>query len=172
MRVQGVVYRAHDPRWAWSPMSGEGARRHGGRFNKPGVPTHYTSFSVSGAVREVSPMGRRMQPLVLCAYDVDVAPVFDALDSTAKDSRGIVDADLDCPTWRLDLLAGRTPASHAVADRLASDGFAGVRVRSYAEGAGERDVNLVLWRWGDSLPHRLALIDDDRRLQESLRRSH
>ena len=169
MRVQGVVYRAHDPRWAWSPLSGEGARRHGGRFNKPGVPTLYTSFSVSGAVREVSPMGRRMQPLVLCAYEVDVALVVDALDSAEKEALGIIDADLDCPTWRLDLLAGRTPASHAVADRLMSDGFAGMRVRSYAEGGGERDVNLVLWRWGDSRPNRVALIDDDRRLQAMLR---
>ena len=157
MHVQGVVYRAHDPRWAWSPLSGEGARRYGGRFNKLGIRTLYTSFSVSGAVREVSPMGRRMQPLVLCAYDVDVAPVFDALDGADKEALGIVDADLDCPAWRLEALSGRTPASHALADRLICSGFAGMRVRSYAAGAGAGDVNLVLWRWGDALPHRVAL---------------
>lgn len=170
MRVQGVVYRAHDPRWAWSPLSGEGARRFGGRFNKPGIRTLYTSFSVAGAVREVSPMGRRMQPLVLCSYEVDVAPVFDALDGAGKESLGIVDADLDCPEWRLEALSGRTPASHALADRLVSSGFAGMRVRSYAVGADVGDVNLVLWRWGDALPHRVVLIDDERRLQASLRR--
>lgn len=170
MRVQGVVYRAHDPRWAWSPLSGEGARRFGGRFNKPGIPTLYTSFTVSAAVREVSPMGRRMQPLVLCAYEVDVAPVFDALNGADKASFGVADADLDCPPWRLDALSGRTPASHALADRLISSGFAGMRVRSYATGAGLGDVNLVLWRWGDTLPHRVALIDDEHRLQVSLRR--
>ena len=157
MHVQGVVYRAHDPRWAWSPLSGEGARRYGGRFNKPGIRTLYTSFSVSGAVREVSPMGRRMQPLVLCAYDVDAAPVFDALDGADKEALGIVDADLDCPAWRLEAMSGRTPASHALADRLICSGFAGMRVRSYAAGAGAGDVNLVLWRWGDALPHRVAL---------------
>ncbi|MCY4058561.1 MAG: RES domain-containing protein [Gammaproteobacteria bacterium] len=91
MRVQGVVYRAHDPRWAWSPLSGEGARRFGGRFNKAGIPT------------------------------------------------------------------------------LLSAGFAGMRARSYAEGAGVGDANLVLWRWGDALPHGVALIDDERRLRASLR---
>ncbi|MDE0419609.1 MAG: RES domain-containing protein [Gammaproteobacteria bacterium] len=164
------MYRAHDPRWAWSALSGEGARRYGGRFNKPGIPTLYTSFTASGAVREVSPMGRRMQPLVLCAYEVDVAPVFDALDGADKDSLGIVDADLDCPAWRLEALSGRTPASQALVERLVSSGFAGMRVPSYAEGAGVGDVNLVLWRWGDALPHRVVLIDDEQRLEASLRR--
>ena len=115
-------------------------------------------------------MGRRMQPLVLCSYEVDVAPVFDALDGAGKESLGIVDADLDCPEWRLEALSGRTPASHALADRLVSSGFAGMRVRSYAVGADVGDVNLVLWRWGDALPHRVVLIDDERRLQASLRR--
>jgi len=108
-----------------------------------------------------------MQPLVLCAYEVDVAPVFDALDSADKESLGIVDADLDCPEWRLEALSGRTPASHDVADRLIASGFAGMRVRSYAADPGVGDVNLVLWRWGDGLPHRVAVIDDERRLHES-----
>lgn len=115
-------------------------------------------------------MGRRMQPLVLCAYEVDVAPVFDALNGADKASFGVADDDLDCPAWRLDVLSGRTPASHALADRLISSGFAGMRVRSYATGAGLGDVNLVLWRWGDTLPRRVALIDDEHRLQVSLRR--
>ncbi len=116
-------------------------------------------------------MGRRMQPLVLCSYEVDVAPVFDALDDAARKSLGIVDADLDCPEWRLEALSRRTPASHALADRLVRSGFAGVRVRSYAAAAGVGDVNLVLWRWGDALPHRAVLIDDERRLHASLRRT-
>ena len=38
MRSRGVVYRAHNPQWSWTPLSGEGARRHGGRFNRRGVP--------------------------------------------------------------------------------------------------------------------------------------
>ena len=38
MRFRGTVYRAHNPQWAWTPLSGEGTRRHGERFNKRGVP--------------------------------------------------------------------------------------------------------------------------------------
>jgi RES domain-containing protein len=29
MRFRGVVYRAHDPRWSWPPVSGDGARLYG-----------------------------------------------------------------------------------------------------------------------------------------------
>ena len=169
MRIQGVVYRAHDPRWAWSPLSGEGARRYGGRFNRPGTEALYTSFSSTGAVREVSPLGRRMQPLVLCAYEVDVDPVFDSLDPRDRALHGVEDVDLDCPTWRHDELSGKTPASHLLADRLVSSGFAGLRVKSYAAGAAEHDVNLVLWRWNDALPCRVLLIDDEDRLNSSWR---
>lgn len=117
------------------------------------------------------PDGKTHAAFGSCAYEVDVAPVFDTLDGADKESLGIVDADLDCPQWRLEALSGRTPASRALADRLASSGFAGMRVRSYAAGTGVGDVNLVLWRWGDPLPHKVVLIDDERRLQASLRRT-
>ena len=164
MRIRAVVYRAHDPRWAWTPLSGEGARRRGGRFNRQGMSALYLSFSLSAAVREASPIGRRMQPLVLCAYEVDVDPIFDALDPSARAALSIRQAEIDCPTWRHDMFSGRTPASQALADRLVAAGFAGMRVGSYAAGAGESDVNLILWRWGDRLPARVELIDEDDRL--------
>ena len=164
MRIRAVVYRAHDPRWAWTPLSGEGARRRGGRFNRQGMSALYLSFSLSAAVREASPIGRRMQPLVLCAYEVDVDPVFDVLDPGVRAALSVRQAEIDCPTWRHDMFSGRTPASQALAGRLVAAGFAGMRVGSYAAGAGESDVNLVLWRWGDRLPTRVALIDEDDRL--------
>lgn len=37
-------------------------------------------------------------------------------------------------------------------------------VRSFAAGAVETDLNLVLWKWGDDPPGRLAPIDDEGRL--------
>ena len=57
MRFQGLVYRAHNPEWSWTPLSGEGARRHGGRFNRRGVPALYTSLSPLTAIREAQPLG-------------------------------------------------------------------------------------------------------------------
>jgi RES domain-containing protein len=37
----GLVYRAHHPGWAYQPTSGEGAERHGGRFNRKGLTALY-----------------------------------------------------------------------------------------------------------------------------------
>lgn len=145
-------------------MSGEGARRRGGRFNRLGIPAMYLSFSSATAVSEASPHFRRMQPLVLCAYDVDINPVFDALDPNERAAHGVTQLELDCPTWRYEMLNRRMPASQALADRLMASGFAGMRVGSYAAGATEQDVNLVLWRWGDELPCKIKLIDDEDRL--------
>ena len=164
MRFRGTVYRAHNPQWAWTPLSGEGARRHGGRFNRRGVPALYTSLAPLTAIREAQPLGRPMQPLILCAYAVDAEPVFDALDAERLRTLGVADPDLACPTWEADMLAGRIPASQALADRLTAAGFAGMRVRSFAAGAGPDDLNLVLWRWGDDRPARAVPIDDEGRL--------
>ena len=63
MRFRGLVYRAHNPQWSWTPLSGEGARRHGGRFNRRGVSALYTSLSLLTAIREAQWLGRPMQPL-------------------------------------------------------------------------------------------------------------
>ena len=166
MRFRAPVYRAHNPQWSWSPLSGEGARRHGGRFNRRGVPALYMSLAPLTAIREAEPLGRPMQPLTLCAYEVDAEPVFDATDEEECRSLGVLEPDLSCPAWEAEMLAGALPASQALADRLIAAGYAGMRVRSFAAGAGDRDFNLVVWRWGDDRPARVALIDDEGMLSE------
>ena len=164
MRLRGTVYRAHNPQWAWTPLSGEGARRHGGRFNKRGVPALYCSLSQIGAIREATPLGRPMQPLTLCAYEVDTEPVFDARDPTQLQESGFSEADLACPTWEADMLGGRVAASQRLAERLVDAGYVGMLVRSFAVDTSEDDVNLVMWRWGDVYPTRVTVIDEQDRL--------
>lgn len=58
MRIQGRAIRAHNRQWSWTPLSGEGERRHGGRFNRRGIPALYTSVTPLTAIREVQPLGR------------------------------------------------------------------------------------------------------------------
>ena len=157
MRFRGLVYRAHNPQWSWTPLSGEGARRHGGRFNRRGFAALYTSLTPLAAIREA-------QPLTLCAYEVDAEPVFDALDEERRRALGVLDSEIACPAWEARMLAGGIPASQALADRLVAAGYAGMRVRSFAAGAGVDDVNLVMWTWGSERPVRVALIDDAGRL--------
>ena len=164
MRFRGLVFRAHNPQWSWTPLSGAGARRHGGRCNRRGVPALYTSLAPFTAIREAQPLGRPMQPLTLCAYEVDAEPVFDAVDEAQRAVLGVSESDLACPTWEAEMLAGAIPASQALADRLTAAGYAGMRVRSFAAGAAADDLNLVLWSWSADLPVRVVLIDDEGRL--------
>ena len=169
MRFRGLVYRAHNPQWSWQPLSGDGARHHGGRFNRRGIPALYTSLTQLTAIREAEPLGRSMQPLTLCAYEVDAGPVFDALDQARRAAVGVSDLELLCPNWEAEMLTGKIPSSQALADRLIALGFAGMRVQSFVGGAGPDDVNLVFWNWGTAGPSRVMLIDDERRLSSGSR---
>lgn len=164
MRFTGPVWRAHNPEWAWSPLSGEGARRHGGCFNRPGMAALYASLSPMTAMLEASPFGRPMQPITLCQYEVDAEPVFDARDAGARQAPNVSDADLSCPTWNREMLNGGIPASQALADQLVAAGFVAMIVPSFARGAGPGDINCVLWSWGAELPSLVRVIDEEGRL--------
>ena len=141
----------------------------GGRFNRVGIPALYTSLSLMTAIQEASALRRPMQPMVLCAYDVDADPVFDALSQPQRQEHSVTEADLRCPRWKVDMCAGIVPASQALADRLVAAGYVGMRVSSFAPGAEPDDVNLVLWRWSDRRPSRVVLIDDEGRLTKAQR---
>lgn len=128
------------------------------------MPALYTSLSPLTALLEASPLGRPMQPITLCAYFVDAGPVFDARDPAVRAAHGVDTADLACPGWNQEMLEGKVPASQRLAERLRADGFVAMLVRSFARGAGDGDDNLVLWLWGDDLPSRVQVIDDESRL--------
>jgi hypothetical protein len=66
--------------------------------------------------------------------------------------------------WRLQMRAHGKAPTQTLAERLIADGYAGMRVRSFAKGATAMDINMVLWVWGSTLPTKLALVDDDGRL--------
>ena len=160
---EGTVFRAHNPRWSWTPLSGDGARRYGGRFNPVGTPALYTSERASTALLEASPLGRPFQPLTLVAYRVR-ARLADAVEDTA--ALGIAAAELNHPTWARDMADGRVPPQHGLAARLTAEGYHGLRVRSFARGARAVDVNVVLWRWGREGAD-VEVIDDEGRLKRA-----
>ena len=56
-------------------------------------------------------MGRPMQPLTLCAYEVDAEPIFDATDPSQLRRRRVAEADLACATWEADMLGGAGAAA-------------------------------------------------------------
>ena len=66
--------------------------------------------------------------------------------------------------WFSFLAEGDEPPSWRIARRLIGEGAAGMLAPSYAPGAPPTDHNLVLWRWGEKLPHRIAVFDPSGRL--------
>ncbi|MES2664929.1 MAG: RES domain-containing protein [Pseudomonadota bacterium] len=161
MRFGGIVYRALNPVWVADPLSGEGARRFGGRFNPKGMAALYTTLDPVTALREVSQVGQPLQPTLLISFRADVDPVFDACDAGLLAAQGLTQADLAADDWRVR----PDPAGQVLARNLCAQGYAGLLGPSYARMAAAGARNLVLWRW---TPASLCLIDDDARLAGSI----
>jgi RES domain-containing protein len=167
VRFRGECFRAHDPFWSWSPLSGTGAALKGRRFNWPGLETLYLSLAVNTAFREVSAgFAHRLTPYVLCSYDVDCKDIADVTSDAACGELGVEPADLAC-AWGDALVAGREPESWGVVRNLLAAGYAGMLVPSFANGAAADDRNLVLWRWGPDLPYKVEVYDPTGRLPKN-----
>ena len=167
MRFQGVAYRAHNPAWAFAPLSGAGAAVHGGRFNPKGTAALYLGLTLMTAVREANQgFAFKIDPCVLCSYDVDCEDIVDLRTDAARAAQGVALNELGCG-WLALARAGREPPSWALARRLIANGAAGLLAPSFAPGAGEEDSNLVLWRWAPGRPHRVTVDDPSGRLPKS-----
>jgi RES domain-containing protein len=166
LRFKGEAFRAHDPNWAWSPLSGAGAALKGRRFNWPGLNTLYLSLSFNTVFREVSGgFAHRLTPYVLCSYEVD-CEIADLRNDDGRSVLGVELSDLAC-AWGDAMIAGREPASWTVVRRLMAEAYAGILVPSFAHGATPDDQNLVLWRWGPDLPHRVMVYDPTGKLPKN-----
>lgn len=163
MHFRGLLYRALNPIWAREPLSGEGARRFGGRFNPKGTPALYTSLSIMTAIREANQIGT-LQPTTLVAYRADLEPVFDATDASALLRYGLAPADLAANDWRIRMHENRKAPKQILAEQFIAAGYAGMLVGSFVNGTTEEDRNLVLWTWGDTLPCLISVVDDEGRL--------
>lgn len=163
MRYIGPLYRALNPVFAQEPLSGRGAELYGGRFNPKGMPALYTSLTVMTALREANQAGS-LQPTTLVSYEAEIEDVFDSRDETALKEEGIDAAVLADTGWRDQMRVFGEASTQAFARRLIGKGLNALLVRSFAPGATEADLNLVLWRWGAALPCRLVLVDDENRL--------
>lgn len=150
-----VCWRIHAPKWACVPLSGEGAARTGGRFNRPGTPALYLAFDHGTAVQEYEQeLGWR--PGTLCAYRVD-ARCADLRQAASLEELGFTATDVRCPWKQLAFSRpSRVPPSWRVADALIRRGAAGAIYPSQANPAG---TNLVLWRWNVRGGARVEVLD-------------
>jgi len=163
LRHRGLLYRALNPIRARRPLSGEGARLHGGRFNPKGLPALYTSLAILTVIRESNQIGT-LQPTTLVSYEADIGPIFDAEDPAVLAERAIDFSVLAADDWRIRVREDGEAPSQIFARQLIAEGYASMRIRSFARGATAAHINIVLWRWGSDLPARLMLNDVEGRL--------
>lgn len=164
MQFTGTLYRALNPYWAYRPLSGEGAKRLGGRFNVIGRPALYLAFSIETALNEVNQAGLFM-PTTLVAIKVDLDPVLDATDPGELARFGRAPTDLAIPDWSIRMEDEGIAPTQRLAEEVIAAGYCAMQVPSFAPGAAPGACNMVLWRWGGDLPHKVQIIDDEDRLR-------
>ena len=167
LQFAGIVYRAHHPKWAFKPLSGDGAKQHGGRFNSPGVDALYTSLDPTTAWMEAQQsFPFKPQPMTLVAYQVNCSDVVDLNNPVVQKTMGYSSGDMACD-WEDLATQKQEPPTWLLANELKKLGVAGILVRSFAPGCTENNRNLIFWKWSDMPPHAIQIIDDLRRLPKS-----
>ncbi len=136
-----AAYRMHLPKWAATPISGEGAKKLGGRANRPGVAALYLSLNVETAVKEYRRTSTLFSPGTLVSYQATLRPVVDfrkGFDS----SWDPIWEDFYCD-WRELWFNGRIePPSWVVGDEVIASGAKGILFQSHMDSKG---TNLLVY---------------------------
>ncbi|MCE7031964.1 RES family NAD+ phosphorylase [Lysobacter sp. GX 14042] len=133
------LYRAHNPRWASQPMSGAGAARSGGRFNRQGIEALYLSLDIQTSAAEYRQDDPLSDPFTLITYVSELPDLVDLrlLDDTWDPLWHDWGTD-----WRQMFVDGLEPPSWALGDMLRDGDEIGLIFPSLAEPAG---LNVVLF---------------------------
>ena len=140
--VKTTAYRVFVPRWAYAPTSGEGAAKHGGRVNRPGLEALYLSLDPETAVKEYQQVSTLLPPGTLVSYLLTVYPVIDFRSGYDPAEWSNIWEDFFC-NWREMWFHQRIePPSWTIGDEVVADGFKGILFHSRFSTNG---TNLVIY---------------------------
>jgi RES domain-containing protein len=154
-----TLWRAFVPRWAYLPLSGEGAARFGGRWNPVGAPTVYAARELSTAWAEYN-QGFVQHPALIAQLRLDGARLANLTDPDELAAHGIDPAIHGCE-WRDAMDDGKVPETHRLRERLLAEGIDGAIYPSFMSPGG---TCVALWRWNAPGAPRLGVVDPGHRL--------
>lgn len=143
--LRARFWRMLSVRWQREPLSGAGAGKTGGRWNRGGQPALYLSRDHGTAIAEFHQM--LVRPGTLVAYEIASGAIADLTDKSFFSAHFPALAEhevVNCQWREIWKLENREPPTWALVDSLRSAGAVGALVPSVQQRGG---VNLVLWEW-------------------------
>jgi RES domain-containing protein len=154
-----ILYRALNPVWSFAPLSGAGAARQGGRWNRAGQAALYLAFDAITAMLEYN-QSVEFHPVTLAEYHITGARLADLTDTRDCDALGI-DSKLHNQSWYDVVRRGGIPPQWPVADRLQRLWFDGV---VYPSMQNPRGKAACLWNWNGLIGPCVTVFDREQRL--------
>jgi len=151
-----VCYRVIAPVYAGTPLSGMGAARQGGRFNRPGQEALYLSMNEATALAEYKQDNPWLPPGTICTFFVRNMQVMDFSAGFTPEHWPPLWADF-AVDWRAEWFGKATePPTWYMADDVVAAGFDGLLFPSQAHPGG---VNLVIYRSSTRATEQLCVYD-------------
>lgn len=137
-----MLFRGHSPKWAFQPLSGAGAARFGGRFNRPGLHALYLALDLPTATKEFQQDDILVPPCTMVQYTASIAKVVD-FRGGYEPNRWSALWDSASENWRTMALLDRVdPPSWDIAELVLEAGACGILFRSVRNPEGS---NLVVY---------------------------
>lgn len=138
-----ACYRVISPAYAGTPLSGAGAARQGGRFNRPGQEALYLSIDEATALAEYKQDNPWLPPGTICTFFVCGLQVADLSQGFDPEKWPALWSDFSID-WRAEWFGKSIePPTWYMADDVIAEGLDGILFPSQAHSGG---VNLVIYQ--------------------------